>query len=72
MDPLSIMANTIALTKLASAAIKDSHHLNDALRDGPIEILATKNEVADVKLSSKSHENLLKQVLASVMETLTQ
>ena len=49
MDPLSIVANAIALTKLASAAIKGIHYLNDALRDGPVEILALNNEVADLK-----------------------
>ncbi|KFX94557.1 hypothetical protein O988_06230 [Pseudogymnoascus sp. VKM F-3808] len=49
MDPLSVVANAFALAKLASSAIKGIQRLNDALRDGPTEILALNNEVADLQ-----------------------
>lgn len=49
MDPLSVVANALAIAKLASSAIKGIKRLNDMLRDGPAEILALNNEVADLQ-----------------------
>lgn len=49
MDPLSVTASVIALVGLTAQVVKGINRLSVALRDGPAEILALNNEVADLQ-----------------------